>query len=157
MIFYCGSSRLATDNHHYYNYVDSNWVFKVVCPSTIGSADLEDFHFPLKRLLKFIIIIQNCDQKSADSFVKVVCLQLLVDLSEVIHGVTNICQMTMDAEFYRVTLWLDILQSLPIYQISPLSVGFRCYGCLFPQPWFLKLLSFNYEIYHSTIGSVFFL
>ena len=47
---------------------------------------------------------------------KVVFLQLLVDLSEVIRGVTNICQMTMDAEFYRAALWLDILQSLLIYQ-----------------------------------------
>ena len=48
-------------------------------------------------------------------FLKLYVFQLLVDLTEVIHGVTNICQMTMDAEFYRVALWLDILQNLLIY------------------------------------------
>jgi len=52
--------------------------------------------------------------------------------------------MTMDAEFYRVTLWLDILQSLPICQIGPLSVGFHCHGCL-PSTMVFKVVSFNYK------------
>lgn len=68
---------------------------------------------------------------------KVVSFNYWSNFSEVIHGVTNICQMTMDAEFYRVTLWLDILQSLLIYKISPLSVGFRFYSC-FPSTIIIK-------------------